>query len=114
MVIKTNKELTPVSRDYTINLHRTCHGIQFKKKAPKAIKVIKAFAQDNMLTDEVRIDGKLNKFVWNKGIRNIPRRVRVRLSRKKDDKDESGNSFFTLAELIEVESFKDLKTEVSK
>ena len=37
---KTTRTLEPVTRDYTINLHRLCFGTQFKKKAPKAIKVI--------------------------------------------------------------------------
>lgn len=45
------KTLEPATRDYTVNLHRLCHGTQFKKKAPKAIKVIKAAALKNMMTD---------------------------------------------------------------
>ena len=34
---------------------------------------------------QVRIDTKLNKFLWSNGVRNIPRRVRVRLSRKRNE-----------------------------
>ena len=34
---------------------------------------------------EVRIDTKLNKFLWSNGVRNVPRRVRVRLSRKRNE-----------------------------
>merc|ERR1719281_1927035 len=105
------KELTPATRDYTVVLHKRVQGIQFKKKAPKAIKSIRKFARENMKTDDVRVDVKLNQFVWSQGIRNVPKRVRIRLRRIKDDDDESGVKWYTLASLLEVESFKGLKTE---
>ena len=44
----TKRELTPACRDYTINLHRLCHRVQFKKKAKRAIRAIKRFAAKNM------------------------------------------------------------------
>ena len=37
----------------------------FKKKAPKAIRQIKKFAQEAMGTRDVRIDTRLNKFIWH-------------------------------------------------
>jgi len=30
-----------------------------------------------MLTDDVRVDTSLNKFVWSNGIRNLPTRVNI-------------------------------------
>jgi large subunit ribosomal protein L31e len=53
----------------------------------------------------------LNQFVWKQGIRNVPRRVRLRLRRQKDDKDESGTTWYTLASLLEVDGFSGLLTE---
>ena len=44
------KELVPVARDYTINLHKRLHRIQFKKRAPRAVREIKRFAQGEMFT----------------------------------------------------------------
>ena len=38
---KEVKELQPVTRKLTINLHKQLHGEKFKKKAPKAVKVVK-------------------------------------------------------------------------
>merc|ERR1712113_214174 len=111
--LKMPKELTPVTRDYTVILHKRVQGVQFKKKAPKAVKAIRKFARDNMKTNDVRLDVKLNQFVWSQGIRNVPKRVRIRLRRKKDDDDESGTKWYTLASLLEVESFKGLLTEKS-
>jgi len=64
-----------------------------------------------MMTKDVRIDVKLNQFVWSQGIKNLPTRVRIRLSRKKNDDDESGTKWYTLASLIEVSEFKGLLTE---
>ena len=45
------KVLTEASRDYTVNLHKRLHKTTFKKKAPRALKEIRSFAQKNMLTD---------------------------------------------------------------
>ena len=105
------KALTPATRDYTIVLHKLCQGTQFKKKAPKALKVVREFAKKNMGTPDVRIDTKLNQFIWNQGIRNPPTRIRVRLIRKKDDEDESGKGFYTHVQLIPIQDFKGLRTE---
>ena len=44
------KEVQPVTRDYTINLHKRLHGIQFKKRAPRAIREIRKFAVAEMFT----------------------------------------------------------------
>ena len=38
-----------VAREYTIHLHKRLHGVSFKKRAPKAIKEIKAFAFQSMV-----------------------------------------------------------------
>lgn len=35
-----------------------------------------------MGTKDVRIDPSLNAAIWNHGIRNVPRRIRVRLARQ--------------------------------
>lgn len=41
----------------------------FKKRAPRAIKEIRKFAVKEMGTPDVRIDTRLNKAVWSKGVR---------------------------------------------
>ena len=43
------KELQPVSRTMRVNLHKQCHGVQFKKKAPHAVKAIKDLVIKNIL-----------------------------------------------------------------
>ena len=87
---KEKAEQKTKTLDVTINLHKLCHRATFKKKAKKAISQIKITAGKMMDTpQDVRIETKLNKFVWSKGIRNIPRRVRVRMSRKRNEDEEA-------------------------
>lgn len=109
---KERKELTPISREYTVNLHRRISKIQYKKKAPRALKELKSFAQKAMGTKDVRVDVKLNKYLWSQGIRNVPFRVRVRLSRKRNEEEDANDSFYTLVTHVPVASFKKLQTKV--
>ncbi|XP_030759993.1 60S ribosomal protein L31 [Sitophilus oryzae] len=100
-----------VTREYTVNLHKRLHGIGFKKRAPRAIKEIRKFAEKQMGTPDVRIDTRLNKQLWSKGIRNVPFRVRVRLSRRRNDDEDSVNKLYTLITYVPVATFKGLQTE---
>ncbi|GAB5355028.1 hypothetical protein AAMO2058_000170600 [Amorphochlora amoebiformis] len=100
-----------IIRECTINLHKRLHKTTFKKKAPKAIKEIKAFAQKMMRTEDVRVDVQLNKFLWSKGVRNVPHRVRVRLHRKRNEDEEASDQFYTHVSYVKVESFKGLETK---
>ncbi|RAM39424.1 hypothetical protein DOZ52_29330, partial [Enterobacter hormaechei] len=85
-----------VTREYTINIHKRIHGISFKRRAPRALKEIRKFAMKEMGTPDVRIDTRLNKAVWAKGVRNVPYRMRVRLSRKRNEDEDSPNKLYTL------------------
>ena len=64
-----------------------------------------------MRTPDVRIDTRLNKQVWSKGIRNVPFRVRVRLHRRRNEDEDSAHKFYTLVTHVDVESFKGLETK---
>merc|ERR1719331_589920 len=65
-----------------------------------------------MGTKDVRIDTKLNKAVWAQGVRNVPKRIRVRFSRKRNEDEDAKEKMFTLVQHVPVESFKNLQTEV--
>eukprot|EP00931_Biecheleriopsis_adriatica_P035907 TRINITY_DN2069_c0_g1_i2.p1 TRINITY_DN2069_c0_g1~~TRINITY_DN2069_c0_g1_i2.p1 ORF type:complete len:151 (-),score=27.99 TRINITY_DN2069_c0_g1_i2:42-428(-) len=109
----------PVTRDYTVHLHKHMQKVSFKKRAPRAVRVVRQFASKVMTTKDVRIDTKLNKFLWSNGIRNVPRRVRIRLSRKRNEDEDAKEKMptlprcpvFTLVQHVPVESFKNLQTE---
>ena len=100
-----------VTRDYTIHLSKRIHRCQFKKKTPRAVKEVRAFAAKAMGTKDVRIDSNLNKHLWATGIKNPPTRVRVRLSRKRNEDEEADEKLYTYVQLVQVDSFKGLKTE---
>ncbi|GMI63211.1 hypothetical protein ScalyP_jg5217 [Parmales sp. scaly parma] len=111
MVKGESTKVDLVTRDYTINLHKRLHKTAFKKKAPKAIKEIMAFASSTMKTKDVRIAPELNKYIWSKGVRNVPVRVRVRLSRKRNDDEEAKEKLYTHVQVVNIESFKGTQTE---
>ena len=98
-----------VAREYTVNIHKHIYEVGFKKCAPRALKEIWKFAMEEMGTPDVCIDTRLNKAVWAKGIRNVPSRIRMHLSRKHEDKD-SPNKLYTLAAYMPVTTFENLLT----
>ncbi|CAG9798338.1 unnamed protein product [Chironomus riparius] len=100
-----------VTRECTIHLNKRLHTVGYKKRSPRAVKIIRKFAEKEMGTKDVRIDTRLNKAIWSRGIRNPPFRVRVRLSRRRNDDEDSPNKLYTLVTYVQVESFKELQTE---
>lgn len=66
-----------------INLHKRIFGVKFKNRARQCIFEIKKFAQKLMGTQNIRIDTKLNKYIWAKGPRNSPFTLRIRVEKKK-------------------------------
>ncbi|OIW25902.1 putative 60S ribosomal protein L31 [Coniochaeta ligniaria NRRL 30616] len=101
-----------VAREYTIHLHKRLHGVTFKKRAPKAIKEIKAFAFQSMGTTDVRIDPQLNKKVWEQGIKGCPFRLRVRISRRRNDEEGAKEKLYSYVQAVNVKNPKGLQTVV--
>ena len=61
----------------------------------------------------MRVDTKLNQFLWSNGVRNVPKKVRVRIQRRKNEDDDSKGSFYSLVQHIPVDSYEGLRTEKS-
>ncbi|KAH8682261.1 ribosomal protein L31e [Xylariales sp. PMI_506] len=101
-----------VAREYTIHLHKRLHGVTFKKRAPRAIKEIKAFAQKAMQTTDVRIDPQLNKKVWEQGVKGVPYRIRVRISRRRNDEEDAKEKLYSYVQAVNVKNPKGLVTVV--
>merc|ERR1719409_1319217 len=108
---RAKKAIEPVTRDTTINLHKKVFGVQMKKRAPRAVREIKAYAAKAMRTPDVRIDTKLNKYIFSQGVRNVMYRVRVRMARKRNDDEDADDKFYTLVQHVPCESFKGLHNE---
>jgi large subunit ribosomal protein L31e len=110
-IVKKVARDTVITRDYSVNLHKRLQGIKFKKRAPRAVRVLKHFAKTAMRTEDVRIDTKLNKFLWSQGIRHVPYRVRIRLQRKRNDDEDAKNKMYTLVSHVPVTTYKGLVTQ---
>ncbi|KAI1620460.1 carbon-nitrogen hydrolase [Exophiala viscosa] len=91
-----------VAREYTIHLHKRIHGVSFKKRAPRAIKEIRKFATISMGTKDVRLDPQLNKKVWESGIKGVPFRLRVRISRKRNDEEGAKEKLYSYVQAVNV------------
>lgn len=91
-------------RFYTIPLQRAWIKPP-KKRAPKAIRIMKAFIQRHMKVGEVAIEeeegeeagriiisNEVNEKIWSRGIEKPPRKLRIRAA-----KDEEGNVTIFLA-----------------
>ena len=105
------KELQPACRDYSLNINKMLQNIAFKKRAPRCIRDIKKFATKEMHTEEVKIDTGLNRAIWVNGIRNVPRKLRVRIQRKRSEDEDAKHKFYSLVQHVTVSTFKGLKTE---
>ncbi|KAF2872461.1 hypothetical protein BDV95DRAFT_606076 [Massariosphaeria phaeospora] len=101
-----------VAREYTIHLHKRVHGVQFKKRAPTAIKEIRGFAEKAMGTKDVRLDPQLNKKVWEAGIKGVPYRLRVRISRKRNDEEGAKEKLYSYVQAVNVKDPKGLHTTI--
>ncbi|CAK7201334.1 60S ribosomal protein L31B [Sporothrix eucalyptigena] len=101
-----------VAREYTIHLHKRLHGVTFKKRAPRAVKEIKKFAQQAMGTTDVRLDPQLNKKVWESGVKGVPYRLRIRISRRRNDEEDAKEKLYSFVQAVNVKNPKGLHTVV--
>ncbi|KMU87644.1 60S ribosomal protein L31 [Coccidioides immitis H538.4] len=76
-----------VTREYTIHLHKRS-------------------------TRDVRLDPQLNKKVWEAGIKGVPFRLRVRISRKRNDEEGAKEKLYSYVQAVNVKDPKGLQTSV--
>ena len=58
----------------------------------------------------MKITHELNKAIWLNGIRNIPRRIRVRVIRKRNEDEDAAEKFFSVVDYVPTVVFCGLKT----
>ena len=69
-----------LERVYTINLGKVLLS-QSQHRAVRAINMIREFARHHMKVEEIKIEEELAHQIWSKGVRNPPRKIRVRMSK---------------------------------
>ena len=70
------------------------------------------FANITQGTSDVRLDPQLNKKVWEAGIKGVPFRLRVRISRKRNDEDGAKEKLYSYVQAVNVKDPKGLQTTV--
>lgn len=76
--------MASLTRTYTINLRHDLRECPNYKKTKKAIAVVKRFCLKHMKGTSVKLGDNLNKFIWQNGIQNPPRRFIVTLLKEDD------------------------------
>ncbi len=74
-----------LERTYTIPLSRELLKVPYYRKAKKAGRVVRAFIEKHMKSTNVKIGRHLNMKLWENGIKNPPKNIKVTVS-----KDASG------------------------
>ncbi|MBU0894424.1 MAG: 50S ribosomal protein L31e [Nanoarchaeota archaeon] len=75
-----------LERIYIIPLREKCRTVPRYKKTNKAIKTIKEFLVKHMKIydrdlNKIKIDGYLNEYMWARGIKNPPHKIRVKATK---------------------------------
>ena len=112
---KPKKPLEPVKKIMTFNLHRALLGFRSKQRAARAIREIKDFARREMHVEKVTILPSLNIKLWENGIRHVPHRIRLLVSRKAANDDKEGEQMVAEVDAAAVTGefkFKGLTTQV--
>ena len=73
-----------IARIYTINFSKAWLTPRHKR-TDRVVNMIKEFAIKHMKSSQIKIDQDLNRFIWQKGKTNPPRKVRVRIVKDEDD-----------------------------
>jgi len=68
----------------TINL-RKAYNAPRKKRANVAIRLLHTFIQRHFHVTYVRIDEKLNKYLWSRGAEKPPRKVTIKVNKVEED-----------------------------
>ena len=57
-------------------------------------------------TTDVRLDPQLNKKVWENGIKGVPYRLRVRISRRRNDEEGAKEKLYSYVQAVNVKNPK--------
>ncbi len=73
-----------IARIYTINFSKAWLTAKHKR-TDRVVNMIREFAVKHMKSSQIKIDQELNRYIWEKGKTNPPRKVRVRIVKDEDE-----------------------------
>jgi large subunit ribosomal protein L31e len=87
--MKKEKEQKTIEREYVIPLREKYRHVPRYKKTPKAVKIVKEFLARHMKVydrdlKKIRIDKYLNEFLWLRGIKKPPAKIKVKAIKEND------------------------------
>ncbi|MBP6857217.1 50S ribosomal protein L31e [Candidatus Pacearchaeota archaeon] len=102
-----------MEREYVIPLREKSRVVARYKKTPKAIKTIKEFLAKHMKVEnrdlnKIKIDKDLNQFLWARGIRKHPHKIKVKAIKKGE------NIIVQLVDYPDNLKFKKLREEKAR
>src|SRR3989344_2820451 len=105
-----DKDSKNIEREYIVPLRAAWSKTPRYKRANKAVKTIKEFLARHMKVydrdlNKIKIDRYLNDFIWSRGIKNPPSKVKVKVFK------ENGIVRVELADMSSHLSFKKNKLE---
>jgi len=108
---KKTEPTTTLEREYTIPIREKCRSVASYRKTEKAIKTIKEFLAKHMKVvdrdiNKVKLDTYLNEFMWQRGIKNPPHKIKVKAS-----KDSEGIVRAGLVDYPDKLKFKKIRAE---
>lgn len=86
---------------------------RLKTRAARAMREIKKMVRARMDTTDVNLSPNLNKFIWSRGIKAVPPKVRLVITRKlkeTDKKRDKGKCYCTVDCILET-NFNKLRTK---
>ncbi len=75
---------SPEESIYTVNFRKAWITPEYKR-TNRVVGILREFATRHMKTDDIKIDQYLNRYLWQRGKRNPPRRIRVRMTKDETD-----------------------------
>ena len=75
---------TPEESVFTVNFRKAWITPEYKR-TNRVVSILREFAKRHMKTEDIKIDQYLNRYLWRRGKRNPPRKVRVRMTKDETD-----------------------------
>ena len=72
-------------RIYTVPLRKAYWTGSRRKRANRAVRILRDFVQKHMKPEELVIQPEVNERIWDRGIQKPPRRIRIRATKNDEN-----------------------------
>jgi large subunit ribosomal protein L31e len=72
-------------RIYTVPLRKAYWTGSRRKRANRAVRILKEFVERHMKPEELVIQPEVNERIWDRGIQKPPRRIRIRATKNDEN-----------------------------